>query len=84
MGGPVVTRDTPNKSELLLDVFVFDKITTERDLMFGDYAYAVTTDNERTVVEIRWFDGTNRNIVIHSSHLTCFTEDAPFVENSVY
>lgn len=83
ISGPILTDQTVDHQELLLDAMMFDNLKTDRDIMFGDFAILETSDSDRHLVEVRWFDGMKRNIVINPAFLECMSESAPLVENSV-
>lgn len=83
ISGPILTDQTINSSELLLDAMMFDNLQTPQDQMYGDYAILETTDSSRQLVEVRWYDGVQRNIAINPNFLKCQSEGAPYVDNSV-
>lgn len=83
ISGPILTNQTNDSSELLLDAMMFDNLKTDRDIMYGDYAIIETADSNRHLVEVRWFDGQKRNVAINPAFLKCMSEGAPWVENSV-
>lgn len=83
ISGPILTDQTLDHSELLLDAMMFDNLNTDRDVMYGDYAILETADSAHHLVEVRWYDGKKRNIVINPAFLKCMSEAAPWVENSV-
>jgi len=83
ISGPILTDQTNDHTELLLDAMMFDNLETDRDIMYGDYANIETADSNHHLVEVRWFDGDKRNIAINPKFLSCMSEAAPLVENSV-
>ena len=82
MSGPILTNETINGQELLLDAISWDAKTTPQMTMFGDYAFIENATNHE-MVELRWYDGNKRNVVINPKFLRCMSESAPYVENSV-
>lgn len=83
ISGPIMTRDTVGDQEVLLGGYMFDALATDRDTMYGDIALIEFPERNNERVEIRWFDGKKRNIIINSDILTCFSDIPPFAENSV-
>lgn len=83
ISGPILTNQTIDGTELLLDAMMFDNLKTDRDIMYGDYAIIETADSNHDLVEVRWYDGKKRNIVTNPAFLKCMSEGAPWVENSV-
>ncbi len=83
MSGPIEPRYTVNNQYLLLDAISWDNLNTHRDVMFGDFAFLEVVNENHDMAELRWFDGKHRNVVINPKFLKCFSEAAPFVENSV-
>lgn len=83
ISGPLLTKDTVDGQEVLLAGYLFDALSTDRDTMFGDIALIEHPSKDNQRVEIRWFDGKKRNIIINPNVLTCFSEIPPFAENSV-
>ncbi|MGE3608295.1 MAG: hypothetical protein AB7I27_01810 [Bacteriovoracaceae bacterium] len=83
ISGPLTTQDTVDKQEVLLAGYLFDDLRTDRDTMYGDIALVEHPEKNNQRVEIRWFDGKKRNIIINPNILTCFSEIAPVALNSV-
>lgn len=82
ISGPMAGTDTPDGQVLELMGYMYDDLKTPHDLMYGDIAL-IKKANDNTLVEIRWFDGKARNIVLNPTFLKCFTEVPPIAENSV-
>lgn len=82
MSGPILTTQTIDGREMLLDGMMFDNLETPRDEMFGDFAILESVDS-RNAVEVRWYDGQRRNIIVNPKFLRCMSESAPYAENSV-
>ena len=83
ISGPILTDQTLDGTELLLDAMMFDNLKTDSLEMYGDYAILETADSNHDLVEVRWYDGKRRNIVINPAFLKCMSESAPMVDNSV-
>lgn len=83
ISGPILADQTIDGQELLLDAMMFDNLKTNRDDMYGDFAILEVANESRGLAEVRWYDGKQRNIVINPKFLKCFSEGAPYVDNSV-
>ena len=83
ISGPILADQTIDGQELLLDAMMFDNLKTNRDDMYGDFAILEVANESRSLAEVRWYDGKQRNIVINPKFLKCFSEGAPYVDNSV-
>lgn len=83
ISGPILTDDTVDGGEILLDAMMFDNLKTPNDEMFGDYAILESVGSTRELVEVRWYDGNTRNIVFNPKFIKCMSEAAPYVDNSV-
>lgn len=83
ISGPILADQTIDGQELLLDAMMFDNLKTDRDDMYGDFAILEVVNELRDLVEVRWYDGMKRNIVVNPKFLRCFSEGAPYVDNSV-
>lgn len=81
--GPILTDQSLGGEELLLDAMMFDNLETPRDEMFGDYAIIETVSQARNLVEVRWYNGRERNVVFNPRYLKCMSEGAPYALNSV-
>lgn len=80
MSGKIGTDKTVGNKVIMLDAVMYDSLSTSRDTMYGDFAILQW---QNTISEVRWYDGKNRNISINPEVLTCMSEFAPTVSNSV-
>ena len=83
LSGILMNHETPSGEPLFLNVAMWDVLATPKMEMFGDIAIIKDPLGDEEIVEVRWYDGKTRNLVINSNTINCMTEDAPYVENSV-
>lgn len=83
LSGPIMTRSTVDGLPILLDAMMFDNLKTPQDEMYGDYAFLEIVNDTRDLVEVRWYNGKERNIVFNPKFLKCMSEAAPYVDNAV-
>lgn len=84
LSGEIITTNTVDQKEIPLVAIMWDNLKTDTFIMFGDIAILYAELNQQKIpVEIRWFDGQQRNIVYNPEILTCFSEEPPHAINSV-
>lgn len=83
MSGTLMNHDTPDSTPVFIDAAMWDDLRTDSFEMYGDIAILKDSQGTQDLVEIRWYDGKKRNLVINTKLINCMTEDAPYVENSV-
>jgi len=71
---------------LIMWVEIWDRISTERDEMWGDVAFSRTCPYTGEYTEIRWYDPVTKkkHIVFNPAHACCLTTKVPLAYNTIF
>lgn len=73
-------------SYLIMWIVILDRVSTLKDEMWGDVAFASTSPYEEEYIEIRWYDPITRtrHIVCNPDHVYCLTTKVPLAYNTIF
>lgn len=71
---------------LIMWVVIWDRVSTERDEMWGDVALSMTCPYSEIYTEIRWYDPVTKkkNIVYNPEYACCLTTKVPLAYNTIF
>jgi len=84
LNGTIRTYNAIGGRPVLMKVETFDSLNTDRDLMYGDFAVMVKHFSPEQSLEVRWFDGKQKHVVINSKYMSCISTSVPIAENTIF
>lgn len=71
---------------LIMWVIIWDRVSTEKDEMWGDVAFSRTCPYTGEYTEIRWYDPVTKkkHIVFNPAHTCCLTTKPPLAYNTIF
>ena len=82
--GTTRTFNTYGGSPVLMAVETFDSLDTAYEIMYGDYAIMRNHFRKSEVLEVRWFDGVNKNVAINKKYMSCVSTNPPMAFNTIF
>ncbi len=78
--------DFSHDEHMIMWVVIFDRISTDRDEMWGDVAFSKTGPCANDYTEIRWYDPLTRekHIVCNPEFACCLTTKVPLAYNTIF
>ena len=78
--------DFSHDDYLIAWVEIWDRVSTERDEMWGDVAVSATGPCREEYIEIRWYDPIEqkRHIVCNPDFLSCLSTKIPLAYNTIF
>ena len=71
---------------LIMWIVIWDRISTERDEMWGDVAFSRTGPHTEEYTEVRWYDPATKtkHIVCNPEYACCLTTRVPLAYNTIF
>ena len=71
---------------LAIWVVIWDRISTDKDEMWGDVAFSLTGPGTKNYIEIRWYDplAKKKHIVCNPDYLCCLSTKIPLAYNTIF
>lgn len=71
---------------LLMWIIVLDRLSTQKDEMWGDVSFATTGPHTQEFTEIRWYDPITKtkHIVCNPEYAFCLTTKIPLAYNTIF
>lgn len=71
---------------LIMQIIIYDRLSTCRDEMWGDVAFAMTGNFDGDYVELRWYDPVSKekHIVCNPDYVCCVTTKVPLAVNTIF
>jgi hypothetical protein len=71
---------------LIMWVVIWDRVSTERDEMWGDVAFSMTGPATEEYTEVRWYDPITKkkHIVCNPEYAFCLTTKVPLAYNTIF
>ncbi|WP_419176799.1 hypothetical protein [Desulfosediminicola sp.] len=71
---------------LIMQIVIYDRLSTCRDEMWGDVAFALTGNFDGDYVELRWYDPVSKekHIVCNPDYVCCVTTKVPLAVNTIF
>lgn len=79
--------DYSHDAYLIISIVIWDRLSTDRDEMWGDVAIASAGSlTENCIVEIRWYDAISKkkHIAYNSNYACCLTTKVPLAYNTIF
>ncbi len=71
---------------LIISILILDRVSTPRDEMWGDVAFAKTTYEQAEYIELRWYDPATKkkHIVRNAKYVCCLSTKVPLAYNTIF
>lgn len=71
---------------LIMWIVIYDRVSTEKDEMWGDVAFIKTGPHTHDYAEIRWYDPETKkkHIVCNPEYAFCLTTKVPLAYNTIF
>lgn len=71
---------------LIMWIVIFDRISTQKDEMWGDVAFIKTGPHTENYTEVRWYDPETKkkHIVCNPEYAFCLTTKVPLAYNTIF
>jgi hypothetical protein len=78
--------DFCHDEQMILWVFILDRLSTDRDEMWGDISFSRTGPDTVEYTEVRWYDPSTqtKHIVCNAQHVFCLTTKVPLAYNTIF
>ncbi|TKB07333.1 hypothetical protein [Desulforhopalus sp. IMCC35007] len=78
--------DFCHDEQMILWVFILDRLSTDRDEMWGDISFSRTGPDTMEYTEVRWYDPhtQTKHIVCNAKHVFCLTTNVPLAYNTIF
>lgn len=78
--------DFSHDTYLYMWIVILDRVSTVRDEMWGDVAFARIGQDGKEYIEIRWYDPATKkkHIVCNPEYVFCLTTKVPLAYNTIF
>jgi hypothetical protein len=78
--------DYSHNHYLIMWVVIWDRLSTDKEEMWGDVAVTMTGPNSEKYIEIRWYDPVHKkkHIVCNPDYVCCLSTNVPLAYNCIF